>query len=350
MISEFQGKVPGLHHVPRRTILSGTLGGLAFSALALMSGTEARASDLGSTIRLFPGPDSIYIPMPDGLVFETPRILGGTLLVDGETLPSGSIIRVLWDDRIYESGVPTLYKKGRELKCHALGKPVRQKDGRLELGIKIGEPLLPKVDHTFRVGTGRSLQYPNEIISGPLSTAISVQSAGKATVPGSSSARKAPINSAVWGAKLGASWVPAMWGDGFYTWRPDFVTVLSVGPDAIPSGTLVQVQLDRRIFDDLSLHTLADVAGPVRSSVKGQQILSSWTLSTALAAGQRLTLEVRSTFINPPGEVATLEAPTVTVSAAKAAIGQRSTGQESLTRFDNATTEETKGLFAITQH
>lgn len=335
--------------IARRRVMSAALGALAITSLTLMTSERAYATDTGTTLRLVPEPDDFYVPLPNELVLAAPRLLGGKLLVEGNALRGGSRLVIIWDDRLYQSGRPLLLQGKRRIKLESLSGEVRREDGRVQRTLRIDEDLDPGTHYSLRIGTGRTRNYPEDVVAGPLPTSIECQSTrGVASVE--SPTLQAAASSPVWGVLLGASWVPAHWGNGYHTWRPDFLTIRSAGPNAIPSGTSLRVQLDRRLFKNLSVRNLIDNSVYNKGFSHGQVIGISWPLLSGLEPGQRMTFQFLADAMPRHGEIPDLEPPAVTTEMSKSSVGQRVTGYESLTRTDSGNTKKNKEQFPLVEY
>lgn len=336
--------------IGRRRVLSAAFGGLAFSTMLVLDGSRAQAAPVSITVRLLPGPGSMFVPVAEGRVFEAPRRLGGKLRVEGATLRRGSVLVVAWDDRMYTAEGPVLLQGNRRLPVQELGGPALRGDGRMALALKIDEDLPPGVEYSLRLGRGRPNQYPQDIITAPLPTTIEVQGPQQGAAVAVIEAPSSTQQSQVWGAALGASWVPIEWANGYRSWRPELITIRSVGPDAVPPGTILSVQLEQRLFRNPSLLDLAGNVMQTTALATGGIVGLSWALPSSLEVGKRVSLQLNSDILKPHGELTAFQAPTVSVQSTNASPGQRVTGQESTTRLDSATTKATRVLFPLDQH
>lgn len=328
--------------IARRSVLSATLGGFVASAYAIASAGPVNASPFLTTVRLLAGADTMNIPIANGQVLETPRLLGGRLVVEGDTLQKGSRLVLLWDDRLYDPEKPVLMEGKRRVETRELDAPAVSSDGRTRQTIRIDEDLHPSREYSLRLGKGRANEYPHDIVTAPLATVIEVQAADSTAVTGAAPTPQPIQQSSVWGVLLGASWSPVSWGDGYYSWRPDFLTIRSAGPDPVPPGAILEIQLDSKLFKNPSL---VDAAGKTMISTVDHAdglIKFSWALPADLKANQRTSLKVDVEILQRNNELRTFQAPLVAVRPAQASVGQRLTGQETLTRLDSATTKLAK--------
>lgn len=126
------------------------------------------------------------------------------------------------------------------------------------------------------------------------------------------------------------------WGKRFHSWLPQLVTVRSVGPDPIPAGTVVEVQVDNRLASSIRLHVLDGSYGDSATRELNGALHTTLSLSEPVPAEQRLSFAVNAAPTSPNDTLPGFQPPMVQIRAETFAPGQRITGQESLTRQDNA--------------
>ena len=329
--------------ISRRSAVIGTASGLFLASLTHFGSDDALASENVESISWLITEDLVYFPTTAGQVLETPRVLGGLFNLVGKDAPQGSIFSITWDSRLYELGSPTLWHGDREIAIHPA--PVAfDGDGIGKLNITVEESL-PQGTYDFTLGNARTLEYPDDIVDQPVQTTLTLQ--GALSVEGDNTAvmqQQLLSDETVWGGVMGASWLPLEWGDGFYVWRPDLLTLRSVGPAPIPAGALIQVQLDSEFFSELSISSeVYDVHGSSQE-LFGTLRVVTWALPDALPAGERLRLELSAKFTPKDKQVELVQPSTVSLNSDAASLGQRTTGGETLSRIDHVYSGETKAL------
>lgn len=326
----------------RRTVLLGAISGVAFATInAINEPTHSFADDKFESVIRF-SKDEMYVPTDNGLVFTTPRLLGGFIDVGKLPIPKGARIVVDWDSRLYDLYEPRLSYGSLSISIVQQGKIRTGADGMSHAVFRTLEPMPALAECIMNFGTTKTQQYPKDLIDNPGATTILIEHQGR-IISKLSSLNGEKAESKVWGVVMSVGWVEETWGsDGYRTWRPDSITLYSTGPGSVPAKTRIRVQLDRQVFNELSFTSLKKHKGREKDNTpQGSVAESTWVVSQALEARERLTLQFDAKFSPPFGELRILQNPLVSVTAPAQSLGQRTTGQESATRVDSVFSKET---------
>lgn len=331
--------------ISRRSAMIGTVSGLLLTSLVPYGLEGAHASEDAQSISWLPTEELVYFPTAAGPLLETPRVLGGLFSLVGKDAPQGSVFTISWDNRLYEFGSPTLWFGDREIGIDPAPVAVDNAGiGKLNITVKES---LPQGTYNFSLGNARVLDYPDDIVDQPIQTTLTLQNVLSLEGKNTAVLLQHLSDETVWGGVMGATWLPMKWGNEFHVWRPELLTLRSVGPAAIPVGTLVQVQLDSKFFSELTIKSESGDDPGSSQELFGTLKVVTWVLPNALPAGDQLRLTLSARFINTDKQAAIVQPSTVSLNAHAASIGQRSTGEETLSRFDHVFSRETKALHPL---
>lgn len=324
--------------VTRRLVLGGA--GAAVGLLFVTPSAQAAgATDSGPGLQVLPPGEEAWVATGPATQARIPAVLGARLRV-GTRQGAGTVVQLSWDRRLYTQTLPRLVgDDGRELAVRALGRPVTDSLGQTTVRVRVAEALVEGRDYLLSLGARRPLRYPHDVVEEPLPIRVTV---GDGAAAGSrrSLGGTGTTSGALWGACIGAGWEELAWGDRFHSWVPALVTVRATGPGAVPAGSVVGVDLDARLVHSMTVEGLDGTVLARSRRGPGGLVVARWNLAEPLPAGERVSVRVVPRSAGPIGSLPGLQAPTVSLRAAKASPAQRTTGQESVTRDDSAYDEE----------
>ncbi|PPF24654.1 hypothetical protein C5D07_04525 [Rathayibacter tritici] len=194
--------------------------------------------------------------------------------------------------------------------------------------------------------------YPEENIDAPLPISVTIQDeAGAVLASVEWSADEAPAAAAAWGVELDASWGTVGGPDSRSTYRvPRSIRCTSVGPAAVPAGSVLTVDLDARVIAACSVAGVTPVpaqlqgddgsgrpnalvpwdssALDVAESATGERRTLRITLNRAIDAGASLDVAVSTSPANPVPTVASVVYASAVFSGP---AGARATGRYGVT-------------------
>lgn len=325
--------------VSRRVLIIGSL------SAGVTIGTTGAAWSATERAPIVALPMSTTVGTPSGAISKVPAYLGGVITPTGADLPLGSEVTLTWDSGLYalESRPHLTDDNGAAVPCSFAGKPVDLGDGSQQVGVILGGALRMNRPYRLTVGSPLRRRYPHDLVPSPRVGGLSVGRAGPVPSPAPASKPKGGM----WGAILGGGWRPQVWED-LHCWLPSSATIRSVGPDPVPAGTLLEVTLDSRVAEAVTFSTLGGHDLDATSRSVSHVLITTCALPAAIAAGERFTLTITVASRTVKTAIAGFQAPTVQVRAQHRTAGQRTTGQESQARTDNAVdsrgVEEARGL------
>ena len=327
----------------RRSVLGGVAAGLGMALV----GPASQATAAGATVRVTPLPGRTWVATANSSVVQVPTSFGARLEVVAATVRAGSTVVVSFDDRLYALGAPTVVTDdGRVLACRLTAKVAQDSTGLARATVTLDEPLLPEESYRLSLGVRRLTRFPHDIVDSPAPTQIRVVDRSVGT-PTHRLAASPEVDQAVWGLIVGAGWQAVHWGAGFHSWLPELVTVRATGPADLPAGTTVTVTLDARLFPAAQLHPLAGPRTTGRSRAADGVVSASWILRRSVPAGHRVSARLETSVAAPSADLPGLHPPTVAAWPSTEARGQRSTGQESLSREDSACDVSTRATYGL---
>lgn len=331
----------GFPSLPRRhLLLSATT---AAGAIVVGATTPVAWAAPSGTASLTPLPETQDVATTDGTTVNVPVILGGTLTVSDGTLPQGTRITLTWASALYQSeAAPGLTKDAQTFACSYEAPP--SDDGATGTVTVTLDTDLPEDTYVLTVGSVRALTFPDDVIAPPAATTIVLE-----LPDGQNESVEEPVDTGMttdvlWGASIGASWKAERWADGYHLWNPVDVTVTAVGPSAVPTGTLIDIQVDAATFTDLQVGP-ADAAAP--GAVDGKVLRATYTLPSPIEPQDIFTVPVSATTVELNGELTDYQLPLLVLSNPDASATQRLTGLESTTREDNAIDTVTRERYGM---
>ncbi|GAA4722164.1 hypothetical protein GCM10025782_20160 [Pedococcus ginsenosidimutans] len=339
---------PSSRPVPRRLVLGGAGAslGLLFVAPAAQAAGPGSAAGAGAGLQVLPPGEETWVATGSATQARLPAVLGARLRT-GTRHAAGTVVSVSWDRRLYEQTVPQLVgDDGRAVRVQVVGKPITDAAGQTTTRVKVTDALVAGTEYLLSLGARRTLLYPHDVVTAPLPITVVV---GDGAAAGSRHALAAAgtASSDLWGACVGAGWQQVSWGRDFHSWTPSVVTVRATGPGAVPAGSVVEVRHDERLVGSATVEDLDGTVLTRSHRGAGGLLVVRWTLAAPLLAGHRVSYRVQARPSAPAGALPGLQAPTVSLRAAKASPGQRTTGLESLTRTDSAFDDATVATYGL---
>lgn len=319
--------------ISRRSVIGGV--GVAMG-LSLVGCPSIASADGSSLVQASPLSEHSWVATSPSALASVPAALGAELHISGAELVPGSVIRVMYDPRIYAVSQPrAILPDGRTIGLSVTSSEETTTSAHAAVSIEL--PIALVGDVTLLVGYRRLDNYPEDIVAAPLSSAIFVNGV---EVVWLSSRRRAmsETTASIWGLSIGVGWDIVRWGKGYHSWLPGIVTVFSTGPGAIPPGTDIRVSLDSRLVHSFRLRPLSSASPNQEPSTNHTGIATAlWKLDEPIAAGQYASAWLDGDVVKSPGSLPLFNAPTVQSVSIGNEAGQRITGRESMIREDSLT-------------
>lgn len=336
----------------RRTVLQGSLAGAVAAATAVAGDNQAHAAaptGVGARTGMTPtGPGAVRVVNgPAGQTARVPADLGVELTVGPEA--ARSRVTLTYDERLYTAASRPVLVHGRlVIPLDARSTATGIAHGRM---IEFELPALAPGSYTVHAGGMTPARFPLDLVADPLPTEVKVSDAtGPLTARVLSD--RVSAGGLPWGVQVGAGWQQARWGDDYYAWYPSLVTLHSVGPGAVPSGSRVRLTVDQKIFEAVRITSARGsrgerIGGVARRSTVAGRLTATWTLHAAVASGARITLTCVHKLRSLHGSLEYAEPPLAEfLPPEQSTAPQRLTGQETQTRADDVYSTTTQALFA----
>ncbi|PPF21835.1 hypothetical protein [Rathayibacter rathayi] len=269
--------------------------------------------------------------------------------------PSAIRVVVEYDSRLFRATESAVVSHGEHFTSCPTERSERQAPDRSSASYSVPDLSDGDSSPLLCVGVPLSIRdaYPAENIDAPLPLSVTIQDeAGAVLASIEWSADEAPAVAAAWGVELDASWGTVGGSDSKSKYRvPRSIRCTSVGPAAVPAGSVLTVEFDARMIAACSVAGVTPVpaqpqgddgagkpsalvpwdssALDIVESATGERRTLRITLNRAIDAGASLDVAVSASPVDPvPAAVSSV----VYASAAfSGPAGARTTGRSSAT-------------------